>query len=414
MKRLKSGVVFAVDLRPYFERYAYVEYVVIKDIPRGHTGSEVMFVYNFFSSEMLEGFVEYNSNEVFIGPIVINFPYHEIDNFTYLGKKKNGIQINRLPFFKSCEFFFDFRDPNFEPKEWFLKDYHVSELELDFELYPKEYNFDTLEFGTRIGPVFIRQIIILEYAKYTQQELRLSEEEEKEFAYLKRKSKYFPPRDIKEVFEVLNKHEKLVLANDAVLNNKAKVLSGLKNSKIKKFWQWLKNSESELLDQFGEDIENMLDVIYRQFIKIGSESTLALEMDEGNRLILTITGEGIKDLMTEVIDIFNQAPVLVHFEIIAFQQPDYEFTEFSFEDSFVYKLDEFYFSYICEDGMYNLQVYIGGKEELSEYDIQVAFMFLDAQLGEYRVMTMVNEIDFHVFEKQVNLFKLSEISKIIN
>lgn len=34
MRRLKSGDIFAINLRPYFDRYAYIEYVIVDDIEK--------------------------------------------------------------------------------------------------------------------------------------------------------------------------------------------------------------------------------------------------------------------------------------------------------------------------------------------------------------------------------------------
>lgn len=266
--------------------------------------------------------------------------------------------------------------------------------------------------------MFLRQTILIEYAKYTQQEFVLNEGEKEEFRYLLRKSAYFPPLNIKEINEVNVEAPDLAINttdNKNIINmHQEKDKSVLNKAKIQKFWEWFKASESALVNQYGEDLESMVEAIFEKFTKTGTESILGLEMTDNNKYILTITAEGIKDLIPEILEIIQYVPSLIHFEVRAFQQPDLEFTEFSYEDAYKYKIDNFYFTVKPTlNNQYNLNIFIGDIDELSEDDLEVGFKFLDAQIGEYKVMTLIDEIEFYILKDKNDLILLSELHKYI-
>lgn len=391
-----------------------MEYVIVEDIEKDSFGREVALVYNLFTKNIVKDIQVLPLQEIFIGPISVNVPRGDIDDFAFLGTAKNKTIIEKLPYFKVCEFLEGFENFKFNPTVWGLVDFHISGADLPYDLYPKKVNFEVLDFSDRISPAFLRQTILIEYAKYTHQELVLNEGEKEEFRYLLRKSEYFPPRNIKEINEVNNEASDLTINttdNKNIKNmNQEKDKSVLNRTKILKFWDWFKASESALVKQYGEDLENMGAAIFEKFIKTGTESILDLEMIDKNKYVLTITAEGIKDLIPEILDIIQYVPSLIHFEVSAFQQPDLEFKEFSYEDAYKYKIDNFYFKLNPTlNNQYNLDIFIGDVDELSEDDIQVAFMFLDAQIGEYKVMTLIDEIEFHVLKDKNNLIKFSEL-----
>lgn len=373
-------------------------------------------VYNFFSKNLIRDIEDLVLKEIFIGPILVNIPRGEIDDYSFLGTIKNKTIIEHLPYFKKCEFMEGFEHPNFDPTLWGLVDYHICEADLPYDMYPEKVNFEILEFSSRISPNFLRQTILIEYAKYTQQELVLNEEGKIEFRYLLRKSAYFPPRNIKEINELINDESDIALntieEKKSKIKNQEKEKTLLNKAKIEKFWDWLSKEEAKLVVKYGDDYEGMLQAIFTKFEKIGSECSMMLEQTESDKIGIVITAQGIREQIPEVEEICQYAPALAHFSVSAFRQADLDCTEFSFEEAYKYHIENFYFKYSpTDDNRYNLDVYIVDIDYLIEDDIEVAFLFLDAQLGEYCAMTLINEIEFHKLEDKKGLFRLSDLHK---
>ncbi len=396
MRRLKSGDIYAISLYPYFERYVYAEYIVVKGIPRGDHGSEVMVIYNYFTKAMITDITSIDLKEVFIGPLVVNLPNGEIENFTYLGNRKQPTKIERLPYFKSCEIKFEFTDPEFVPDEWWLIDFHISATGLDFDLYPKEVNYDILEYADRISPRFIRWTILLEYSKYNKIPLPVNLEED--ISYLVRKSKYFPPRNFKVLKEVIDQNSQNKVARPASKNTNIDSPSNkmiLNRKKIDLFWTWFLGFEASLREINEKNQEKFFSQMMSKYDKIGSETIFEIKESDIGKHKLVISADGIRENFDEVEEIVNLAPKCKYFDIIAFRQPDPDFRQFSYEDSYTYDITNFYFKIVSEKGApFDIEVFIGDIDDLSEDAIEVAFMFIDAQIGEYKSATLLNEIEF--------------------
>lgn len=62
----------------------------------------------------------------------------------------------------------------------------------------------------------------------------------------------------------------------------------------------------------------------------------------------------------------------------------------------------------------DIKIFIDDIDEISEDDITVAFMFLDAQIGEYFVGTKIRNIEFKILDTKDDKLKLSGLHKIFN
>ncbi len=91
MRRLKSGDIYAINLRPYFERYVYVEYVIVENIDKSSLGSEVSLVYNYFTKDIANNINQLVFDEVFIGPTPMFIKRREITELTFLGTRSTKL-----------------------------------------------------------------------------------------------------------------------------------------------------------------------------------------------------------------------------------------------------------------------------------------------------------------------------------
>jgi hypothetical protein len=420
MRRLKSGDIYAINLRPYFERYVYVEYVIVENIDKSSLGSEVSLVYNYFTKDIANNINQLVFDEVFIGPTPMFIKRREITEMTFLGTRSNKTVIDGLPCFKKCEFVGGFENPNFKPTLWGIVDFHISDADLPYSKLYKTINFDILDFSTSISFDFLRLTIIIEYAKYSQKELILDEKEKQEFAYLMRKSEYFPPRNIKSLIELLDNPQQDTNNNftkvyNSEKSNRKTTSMILNQKKIKNFWSWFQSFE-ETLYQFNENNQgNIFQQMMSKYEKIESNTIFEVKETENGKNKLIISAEGIKEHFIEVKEIVFLASEYKYFEVVAFRQPDHDFTHFAFEDLYTYIINNFYFKMESEKIFpIDIKIFIDDIDEISEDDITVAFMFLDAQIGEYFVGTKIRNIEFKILDTKDDKLKLSGLHKIFN
>ncbi|HMR89645.1 MAG TPA: hypothetical protein PKD51_15900 [Saprospiraceae bacterium] len=420
MRRLKSGDIYAINLRPYFERYAYVEYVIVENIDKTSLGRAVSLVYNYFTEDLIYNVNELVFDEVIIGPTPMFINRREINELNFLGIRSNKTAIDRLPYFKVCEFVEGFENPNFKPTLWGIVDFHISDASLPYSKLHKTINFDILDFSSSISFDFLRQITLIEFAKYSQKELILNEKEKQEFAYLMRKSEYFPPRNIKSLIELIDNPQKDTnnnfTKNDNSEKSNRKTTSIILNQKkIKNFWSWFQSFEETLYQINVNNQEKLFLQMMTKYEKIESETIFEIKETEEGKYKLIISAEGIKEHFSEVEEIVFLANEYKYFEVIAFRQPDHDFNHFAYEDSYTYDIDNFYFKIVSEDTMqFDIEIFIDDIDELAEDDIAVAFMFIDAQLGEYFVGTKIRNIEFKLLDTKDDKLELSGMHKIFN
>ena len=160
-------------------------------------------------------------------------------------------------------------------------------------------------------------------------------------------------------------------------------------SKYKDFWNWFEQN-GELLFNFEDDIENVFDLLENELHKINEHLTFEFGPIKDNKREFIITADGIRDAFYEVENLYNHKPELEKWIIIKYRQRK-NHIEIKMND-ITLSMEDIYFRLFKDDSKVGILVFI--KDYDKEKYGQMAFVLLDAALGEYDMETKVGAIEF--------------------
>jgi hypothetical protein len=154
-----------------------------------------------------------------------------------------------------------------------------------------------------------------------------------------------------------------------------------RKTKEQKFWDWFSSRSDQYLD-FEKNQDRLFDNLKLQLNKINGDLTFEFgPVSSNHRREFVISADGIKKSFPDVINLVNSAPVLDHFEIVAFRQPHLGFTQISFKDIQI-DLKDVFFRYGKDNGKIGIELNIRNYQENNDWGA-AAFILLDNILGEY-------------------------------
>lgn len=157
------------------------------------------------------------------------------------------------------------------------------------------------------------------------------------------------------------------------------------------FWQWFIATKVRL-EHYKDDLEAVMDDVHKAITCVHPDLTFEMGPNENGRHDFIISAAGVIDLIPAVVDLYNQAPAIEGWDIIAFRPRAYEYilkyggNEYSAESVW-------YESHINDDKL-DIVLYMMGIEdhERDEYMVPT-YLLLDMTIGEYDVMTALGIIE---------------------
>lgn len=171
-----------------------------------------------------------------------------------------------------------------------------------------------------------------------------------------------------------------------------------KDEQIEIFWDWFVKNEKRF-----SKIETNKDEVLKEILDNSSsiESALAFEIksDKNGILSLTISADGVKNLIPIVQNIKEKSPKIKAWEFIAFRQrKDTALLAEIFYESKKLRLNptKMKFFPIIENDRLELIIYTSGINKRNYQEIFYGgSVLLDNLVGEYSFMTKVDNYDFH-------------------
>ncbi|MGF7535769.1 hypothetical protein AAGG74_19110 [Bacillus mexicanus] len=169
----------------------------------------------------------------------------------------------------------------------------------------------------------------------------------------------------------------------------------------KRFWRWFKRREKEFLNINDENIDMIYEKFYKYFNFYNPHIEVEFfELKKDNRMEITFTANGNKDLFDSIFTLVNAAPkdLEKRWIINALKQPRVNEVIIHFDEKTVSSKEIFYELEPSEKdpSMYDVFLNIKGIEYVNEkFETHVAetmIAVLDAVLGEYLVTMKINEL----------------------
>jgi len=178
-----------------------------------------------------------------------------------------------------------------------------------------------------------------------------------------------------------------------------------KKDKKKEFWNWFVSNKSELEKFIKSDNRDY--AIYKQLTsKLQEFNTLLapeITIDKDDNFVLIITPDGIKKGIEPTEEIVDAAPHLDNWIVKKFRQPSdrtgINFKGFELDFSDIKILRKF----DLEAEHVNIAVCIKDYDKNDKRYLAAGFLCLDHILGEFNVLTRVNEIDFTDWKQLDNI-----------
>lgn len=160
-----------------------------------------------------------------------------------------------------------------------------------------------------------------------------------------------------------------------------------------RFWNWFVRNRA-FIETIRTDTDRVIDSVQARIALISRHIVFEIGQSADGRYEFIVSTGGIKKLIPHVTRLYNAAPQIENWRIIAFKPrhatPMIEYGGQRFNLS-----DFYYASQKGEDGKIDVNVYIRGYNMRQEKIFgMVGFLFLDTVLGEYDVMTNIGAIEF--------------------
>lgn len=188
------------------------------------------------------------------------------------------------------------------------------------------------------------------------------------------------------------------------------------SNKEKNLWKWFRAHSDELANASSDSLT--FQTFYKKLSQIHSSLVFQIGTDDrasGRELV--ISSDGIREGISAVKKLVEAAPSIEGWKVVAFRQPVGESITV---DGGGIKLstDEILFDYLTAVNNTNttdVTLYIDGVNvDNNEEYLRVAFILLDAAVGEFQVMTKIGKLDLLPMPKEKgSLYSLHELARIL-
>lgn len=165
-------------------------------------------------------------------------------------------------------------------------------------------------------------------------------------------------------------------------------------NKYEEFWKYFKSTETRLdniKDLNQEELGKLLDDMAKELSKI--DPNLKMEFS-GMEKEVFITAGGIKASFSDVEKLTAAAPADLDWKVTAFRQRKVLPIALKFDDSFSLDSDKIFFKVNENNNLLNIVINFENQEILQDMQKkQIAFIFLDAIIGEYDTEKYIGAID---------------------
>ncbi len=168
--------------------------------------------------------------------------------------------------------------------------------------------------------------------------------------------------------------------------------------KITAFWCEVVSTIDSLLEETDEMSAHGLLNQYEQQIKgIDGNLTFHFERSEEDSKIEMVIGcDGYAQSIVSVLSLVDAAPVIDGVQVIAFNGRYDPLPESVRVGDDEFQLDQFWFSHRLDGGEFHLSVYLDDLDEMDENPaVEAVMIYLDAQLGEFDLMTRVATLSWY-------------------
>lgn len=183
-----------------------------------------------------------------------------------------------------------------------------------------------------------------------------------------------------------------------------------RKNKYEVFWNWFTENEETYFQLDEDNLEKNMNQLYSRLQKMNKDFAYEFshELIDGKREFI-LSADGMVESFDDVMELYESAPELEKFELIAFRQPSDSEVKIDFGDITLTR-DDVYFHLIDPDTN-ELVIYIKGfNEELENEFISVCFILLDSVIGEYYVATELGELEFAEYTEQVEARPIAELA----
>ncbi len=186
------------------------------------------------------------------------------------------------------------------------------------------------------------------------------------------------------------------------------------------FWAWLTASEVELASAtVGEDPVHPMTAIDEKLkaVNSGLIAELLNNREPGAMQTLVISADGNPKLFSVVKAVVDSAPPLTRFKVVAFRPRRSTAAKLTLEGK-EFSVADFQFRELGRsEGKLDIEILVKGLTAANtEEDTRVAFLLLDAALGEYDTETKLGEIRLSAMpaEWPANAKPLGEIAEAVD
>ncbi|MBE8728109.1 hypothetical protein C4F50_24590 [Flavobacterium sp. KB82] len=189
-----------------------------------------------------------------------------------------------------------------------------------------------------------------------------------------------------------------------------------KEQKIETFWNWFIENEKRFRNP-EIDLDEVLQEILDNASAIEKELAFEIKPIKNGIISLTISADGVKQLIPTVQKMIEKSPKIKGWKFIAFRQKKDKklFTDIIYlSDQIELEPSKMQFLPIVENGSLELIIYSTGINEENYNEIFYGgSLLLDNLVGEYKFMTQVDNYDFHNMPtKKEDLNQLRPLSEL--
>ncbi len=185
-----------------------------------------------------------------------------------------------------------------------------------------------------------------------------------------------------------------------------------RSSPIDEFWIWFSENASRFESQ-----EALAELPFKELSKRLNriDKGLVFEVGQATPHQLTISADGIPELIPTVRKVVEAAPQIEGWTVLAFRQPLTEPVQIEFQDHTL-TIDDIFFAVRKMDKVADLDIYVDGLHEQNyKHLAHCTFLLMDSLVGEYAVMTCLGELEFLPLSEATDIEKhpLSKLPELL-
>lgn len=194
-----------------------------------------------------------------------------------------------------------------------------------------------------------------------------------------------------------------------VLNHQEKM------NKYRLFWDWFLDRSDYIYDNVESDTENIALEITEHLKKIHPDIEFEIPFEfEDEKRTLIISADGDISLFDLVLELVENAPKIMNWEILAFRPRLHQKNQIIDLDGITMDYHNVFFSYKIEEAKLVLDIYIKDFNGSDNRYVHLYFLLLDSLIGEYDSVTLIQETRIYPYQKLPGLREFPELLPIVD